>query len=103
MGAVDGAAGTIPFALFRNQEDLRGYLPMLREIISRHGVPAALYSDQNRVFQRSPGEPDSLAERLGGRRRPAQFARALVELDLGLILAHTPQAKGRLGRICGTL
>ena len=103
VGAVDGATGTVPFALFRKQEDLRGHLPLLREIISRHGVPAALYSDQNRVFQRSPSEPDSLAERLGGRRRPTQFARALVELDLGLILAHTPQAKGRVRRTYGTL
>ena len=90
VGAVDGATGKVSFALIQKQEDLRGCLLMLREIISRHGVPAALYSDQHRAFQRSPREPDSLAEQLGGRRRPTQFARALVEVDIGLILAHTP-------------
>ena len=39
VGAVDDATGTIPFALFRQQEDAHGYLLMLREIIDHHGVP----------------------------------------------------------------
>ena len=102
MGAVDDATGTVPFALFRQQEDAHGYLLMLRDIIERHGVPLALYSDRHGIFQRSPKEPESLAEQLRGRRDPTQFARALEELDIRLILAHTPQAKGRIERIWGT-
>ena len=61
-----------------------------------------LYSDRHGIFQRSPKEPESLAEQLRGRRDPTQFARALEELDIGLILAHTPQAKGRIERVWGT-
>ena len=96
IGAVDDATGTVPFALFREQEDAHGYLIMLKEIIDRHGVPLALYSDRHAIFQRSPKDPESLEEQRRGRRDPTQFARALEELGIELILAHTPQAKGRV-------
>ncbi len=102
IGAVDDATGTVPFALFREQEDAHGYLLMLKEIIGRRGVPLALYSDRHSIFQRSPREPESLAEQLRGRRDPTQFARALGELGIELILAHTPQAKGRVERAWDT-
>ena len=102
VGAVDDATGTVPFALFRQQEDAHGYMLMLKDIIERHGVPLALYSDRHGIFQRSPKEPESLAEQLRGRRDPTQLGRALEELDIRLILAHTPQAKGRIERAWGT-
>ena len=102
VGAVDDATGTVPAALFRQQEDTHGYLLMLRQIIERQGVPMALYSDRHGIFQRSPKEPESLAEQLRGGPDPTQFARALNELDIALVLAHTPQAKGRIERIWGT-
>ncbi len=75
---------------------------MLKDIIERHGVPLALYSDRHGIFQRSPKEPESLDEQLRGRRDPTQFGRALEELDIRLIMAHTPQAKGRVERAWGT-
>ena len=102
IGAVDDATGTVSFALFRQQEDAHGYMLMLKDIIDHHGVPLALYSDRHGIFQRSPKEPESLAEQLGGRRDPTQFGRALEELDIRLILAHSPQAKGRIERIWGS-
>ena len=102
VGAVDDATGTVPFALFRQQEDAHGYMLMLKETIDRYGVPVALYSDRHGIFQRSSREPESLAEQLRGRPDPTQFARALEELDIHLILAHTPQAKGRVERAWGT-
>ena len=102
VGAVDDATGTIPFALFRQQEDAHGYLLMLREIIDHHGVPLALYSDRHGIFHRSTNEPETIAEQLQGRPDPTQFGRALQELDIRLIMAHTPQAKGRIERAWGT-
>ena len=102
IGAVDDATGTVPFALFREQEDAHGYLLMLKEIIERRGVPMALYSDRHSIFQRSPQEVESRDEQLQGRREPTQFARALEELGIKLILAHTPQAKGRVERAWDT-
>ena len=102
VGAADDATGKVPFALFRQQEDAHGYMLMLKDIIDHHGVPLALYSDRHRIFQRSPKEPESLADQLRGRRHPTQFGRALKELDIRLIMAHTPQAKGRIERIWGS-
>ena len=102
VGAVDDATGTVPFALFRQQEDAHGYMLMLKDIIDHHGVPLALYSDRHGIFQRSPKESESLEEQLRGRRDPTQFGRALEELGIRLILAHTPQAKGRIERVWGT-
>ena len=102
IGSVDDATGTVPFALFRQQEDAHGYMLMLREIIDRHGIPMALYSDRHSIFQNSTREPESLEEQLRGRRDPTQFARALEELGIRLILAHTPQAKGRVERAWDT-
>ena len=102
VGAVDDATGTVPFALFRQQEDAHGYMLMLKDIIDQHGVPLALYSDRHGIFQRSPKEPETIAEQLRGRREPTQFGRALEELEIRLILAHTPQAKGRIERVWGT-
>ncbi len=102
IGAVDDATGTVPFALFREQEDAHGYLLMLKEIIDRRGVPMALYSDRHSIFQRSPRESESRDEQLRGRRDPTQFARALEELGITLIMAHTPQAKGRVERAWDT-
>ena len=99
VGAVDDTTGTVPFALFRQQEDAHGYMLMLKDIIDHHGVPLALYSDRHGIFLRSPKETESLEEQLRGRRNPTQFGRALKELDIRLILAHTPQAKGRIERI----
>ena len=74
VGAVDDATGTIPFALFRQQEDAHGYMLLLKDIIERHGVPLALYSDRHGIFQRSPKEPESLDEQLRGRRDPPSSA-----------------------------
>ena len=102
VGAVDDATGTVPFALFRQQEDAHGYMLMLKDIIDHHGVPLALYSDRHGIFQRSPKEPDSLEEQLRGRRNHTQLGRALEELGIRLTLAHTPQAKGRIERVWGT-
>ena len=62
----------------------------------------ALYSDRHGIFQRSPKEPESLEEQLRGRRDPTQFGRALQELGIELILAYTPQAKGRVERLFGS-
>jgi transposase len=49
--AVDDATGTIPAALFRDQEDTQGYLLLFQDIVRRHGIPLAVYTDRHAVFQ----------------------------------------------------
>ena len=103
VGAVDDATSEVVFALFREQEDAQGYLLLLRESVRARGVPLAWYSDRHGIFQRNDKEPWTLAEELAGHREPTQVGRALEALGIQLILAHSPQAKGRVERCWGTL
>jgi hypothetical protein len=105
LGAIDDATGTVPGALFREQEDSQGYFLLLEQIVRTHGVPLALYHDGHGIFVRSKGRhPDRLtiAEQLTGRPAATQFGRLLQELGVSAITAHSPQAKGRIERLWGT-
>ena len=102
VGAIDDATGTVPHALFREQEDAQGYFLLLRGIVGTKGIPLALYSDRHSIFQVNPKQPESLEEQLAGERQPTQVGRALKELGIQSILALSPQAKGRIERLWGT-
>ena len=93
--AVDDATGTVPYALFRPEEDAMGYLLLIEGVIERRGVPLALYSDRHAVFK-NPAPP---RQKLPG---PTQFARAMQRLGIQQIFARSPQAKGRVERVAGT-
>jgi hypothetical protein len=65
------------------------------------GRPLALYTDKNSLFVTSrPAQQD---EQLRDAPARTQFGRALAELDIEWIAAHSPQAKGRVERLFGTL
>lgn len=102
IGAIDDATGTVPYALFREQEDAQGYFLLLREIIECQGIPLALYNDRHSIFQVNPKQGESLEEQLAGERQPTQLGRALLELGIQSIVAQSPQAKGRVERLWGT-
>lgn len=101
LAVIDDATGKVPAAYFQPTEDARGYMALLRQVVLKTGVPGALYSDRHSIFWPTNGE--SLKEQLAGRRSPTQFGRAMYELDIQLIAAHSPQAKGRVERLWGTL
>lgn len=103
ISAIDDATGTVPFALFREQEDAPGYFLLLKEIIKRKGIPWSLYSDNHAVFRTNPKAPLSIEEQLAREEHLTQFGRALRELGIGAIFALSPQAKGRIERLFGTL
>lgn len=93
--AIDDATGTVPYALFREQEDTIGYFELLKVIISRCGIPLGVYTDRDSIFhvERGPSNGPSLL---------TQFGRALRELGITHVLAHSPEAKGRVERANGT-
>lgn len=101
VGAVDDANNKIIYAVFRPTEDLAGYLMMLRGICTKHGLPESLYHDRHTIL-RSPKAP-SIEDELAGNRPQSQFQRVLSELGVVSIAAGSPQAKGRVERLWGTL
>ena len=101
LGAVDDATGKIMALLFRPTEDQAGYLLLLRAIAQSHGLPLALYHDRHTIL-RSPKQP-TLEEELAGQTPMSQVQRLLAELGIESIPAHSPQAKGRVERLWGTL
>ncbi len=100
--AVDDATGIVPFALFREHEDSRGYFHLLEGIIRRRGIPLALYTDRHAVFQPSTTACAVPERPSGNERRSTQFGRALRELGVHQIFARSPEAKGRIERVAGT-
>ncbi len=103
-GGIDDATNTVLAAIFREEEDAFGYFWILRDLVTAHGRPVALYSDRHGIFHRDPRQPPTLAQQLRGlRRSPTQFGRALQELGIRWIPASSPQAKGRIERLWGTL
>jgi len=89
--------------LFRGHEDSQGYFLLMRKVASKYGLPEIIYRDRHGIFERDTAEPDTLLEQLEGRREPTQFGRLMEELGVRQIAAHSPQAKGRVERLWGTL
>jgi len=101
--AIDDATGIVTGATFRDQEDAAGYLTVLRDTIRRHGVPHAVYRDRHGIFETPRGQPLTLEEQLADTRTPTQLGRTFAELAITSIAARSPQAKGRVERLWGTL
>ena len=101
LGVLDDATGKVPVAEVFLTEDGRGYFRLLRRLLRRHGVPLSFYGDRHGVFVRND-EHWSVEEQLCGKRQPTQFGRALAQLGITYIAAHSAQAKGRIERLWGT-
>jgi transposase len=103
MGALDDASGALlPGALFAPEEDTVSYLRLLQTLVTTCGIPVALYMDRHGIFRRNDAAW-TLAEELRGRQEPTQVGRALEALGIQPIYALSPQAKGRIERLWGTL
>jgi hypothetical protein len=99
--AVDDATGTVPYALFREQEDTEGYFRLMKGIIERFGIPLAVYSDRYLVFCYS--KPDETGKTsIVDTGKPTQFGRAMRVLGVTQVFARSPEAKGRIERANGT-
>ena len=101
IGAVDDATGKVVFLHFRPTEDQIGYLLLLRTVATSYGLPMSIYHDRHTIL-RSPKEP-TLEEELAGHSPMSQIQRVMAELGIESIPAYSPQAKGRIERLWGTL
>ena len=100
MVMIDDATGMVT-ARFYEKESWASSSDSFQRYARRHGVPRGLYVDQHGIY-RPDGEPTD-ADLLDNCPRETQFGRAMRELDVELILARSPQAKGRVERMNGTL
>jgi transposase len=93
---IDDATGKIGQLLFAERESFFSYCQAVEGYLRQYGKPAAFYSDKHGIFrvnQVSAGQRSGLT----------QFGRAMQELDIQIICANTPQAKGRVERVILTL
>jgi transposase len=102
LSAIDDATGEVVAALFRKEEDAHGYMLLLHQIVVQRGIPLAIYADQHSIFLHTPGDKETIDEQLAGRRAPTQLGRILDDLQIEMITALSPQAKGRVERLWGT-
>jgi transposase len=91
MVLVDDATGRT-FARFYDRETLAAAFDVFGRYAAAYGLPRALYVDKAGIY-RPDADDDG----------PTQFGRAMAALGVGLILANSPQAKGRVERMNGTL
>ena len=103
VAGIDDATGRVPGGTFRAQEDAVGYFTTFAQTAQRHGLPGAVYSDRHGIFIVEKNRPPTLAEQLTGKRSLTQVGRALEEAGIGWIGARSPEAKGRVERLWGTL
>ncbi len=102
MAAMDDSTGKLLVARFFPFEGSSGYLWLLRELVKRYGIPLVMYHDRHGALHRNDSHW-SLEEQLAGRQDPTQVGLALEALGIESIAALSPQAKGRIERLFGTL
>lgn len=92
---VDDATSALVALQFVKSESTNTYFSLTADYLRQFGKPRAFYSDKNSIFRIN--QPRVTVE------LQSQFARAMQELDIELICAHSPQAKGRVERANATL
>jgi len=97
MHMVDDATSTAE-GQFYPEETIWAAVGVLRRWIEKYGIPRALYTDWKNVYVREATQ----AEKLAGEVPLTQFGHMCRELDIRIIAANSPQAKGRVERAHGT-
>src|SRR5450755_460964 len=100
IALIDDATSRI-WGRFTEHDTTEENLRTLEGWLRRYGRPVAEYTDKNSIFQKAGPQP--LLEQLRGDPLRTQFGRALHELGIEWIAAHSPQAKGRIERLFETL
>lgn len=92
---IDDATSELMHLKMVESENTFAYMDATREYIERHGKPVAFYSDKHSVFRKTQG--------LDCGDGMTHFGRAVDALNIEIICANSPQAKGRVERANGTL
>jgi hypothetical protein len=99
IAMIDDATNRL-FGRFVEHDSAEENMRTLKGYLERYGRPVDFYTDKAGMFQVASKR---VVDREGERMPPTQITRALNELGIGRISAHSPQAKGRIERCFGTL
>lgn len=91
---IDDATGVVEL-MFADHETTESLMNLTRSYLNKYGRPRELYSDCGRVYKETNAKDT--------KKRETQFGRSLRELDINIIYAYSPQAKGRVERLFKTL
>lgn len=100
MVMVDDATNRVR-ARFFEEETTQASYDTFEKWTHRYGLPRGLYVDRDSIY-RCESAP-SVADQLAGKEPQTQFGRAMEQLGVEIILARSPQAKGRVERMNGVL
>lgn len=92
---IDDATSRLLWLEFVASESCEGAMTAAQKYFKKHGRPIALYVDYGGVWSVNTNNPE--------REKLTQFERAVKELDIKVIHANSPQAKGRVERSNKTL
>lgn len=98
LAILDDANSEIYDAFFVAEEDTRSVLRIVRSVVDKEGVFCSLYTDRASHFTWTPKAGEKPDKRIR-----TQCQRALDQLGIELILAFSPQARGRGERMWGTI
>ncbi len=100
IATIDDATGEVPYALFADSDSTENNMGVIKKLIELKGIPVALYTDGASHFMTQ--RHYSYRVNLKYDYAPTQIQRALNELGVRLIIAGSPQAKGRVERVFKT-
>lgn len=96
LASIDDATSIVTFAKFVQNEGTLPVFGFWQEYILAHGKPRSIYLDKLRTYY------NNLKPALENEEMLTQFQRAMRELNVEPIVAHSPQAKGRIERLFAT-
>lgn len=100
MGYIDDATGSV-FGRFYDYEGTMPAMDSMKQYIRQYGVPQSVYLDKHTTYK-SWAKP-TIEEQLSGQEPMSHFEKSLAALEVEVIHANSPQAKGRVERLFKTL
>jgi hypothetical protein len=99
MAYTDDATNRV-YGRFYEYEGTIPAMDSFKRYIRKYGIPMSIYMDKHTTYK-SPAEP-SIEDEINCITPLSEFGRALTELEVKIIHAHSPQAKGRIERLFKT-
>ena len=95
LAFIDDATSNILWLEFAESESTESLMKSTKSYVEESGKPASIYVDRGVVYKVNQNNPDN--------ERITQYGRAMNELHIKLIHARSPEAKGRVENLFGTL